>query len=213
MAQRLVNQSELSRIAGVSRMAISKAVRGVLSGALQGNKLDLDHPSVVKYLDGKQQEKAEAKKPTKKPAAKKTAPAPAPKKAQKVIVPKAPPGSTDFEEMTLKEIIGKFGTSYQFKDYLASWKTLADIRLKELQLKERNGQLIERDFVQSHVFALLDGMHKRLLMDTPKTIAAQVIAMTKSGANETEISRTVHDLISAQIISVQKKVRKNLGSS
>ena len=198
---------------GVSRMAISKVAKTQLSEAFVGKKIDLDHPSVKKYMasthgSGDSSEKTKKSQNKAKKSTPKPNPAP---RAPKVRTPKKESNlSTEFEDMTLREIISRFGTSYQFKEFLSGWKTLADVRLKEIQIKEKSGELIPKEFVKTHVFAILDGLNKRLLMDTPKTIFAQVKAMIKSDAEEVATTKTIHDLISAQLKSVTKKVKRNL---
>ncbi len=47
---RLVTRTELARIAGVSRMAITKATRAKVGPALVGDHIDVDHPAVAAYL-------------------------------------------------------------------------------------------------------------------------------------------------------------------
>lgn len=200
----------------MSRMAISKAVKASLAGAVHGKKIDLDHPAVQKYISKETGTGGTNHKPISKPAKRdpreKKPAQPKPTPTPRQVRPNQT-AAQEFENLTLREIVSRFGTSSQFKDYLVAWKTLADIRLKELQLKERNGELIPKSFVRVHVFAILDGLNKRLLMDTPKTITAQVQALIKSEAEEVEVTKAVHDLISAQLSSVSKKVKRNLSGS
>ena len=50
---RLVSRAELARIAKISAMAITKACRTKLADACTGQRVDLDHPSVLAYLASK----------------------------------------------------------------------------------------------------------------------------------------------------------------
>ncbi len=50
---RLISRAELSRIAGVSDVAISKACKKQLLQACVGPRVDLDHATVVAYLVAK----------------------------------------------------------------------------------------------------------------------------------------------------------------
>src|SRR5690348_12704216 len=66
--QRLVTKLEFSTRAGVSKPAISKALRGALRAALVGERINLDHPAAAEYLraHGKATAKAApARAPTK----------------------------------------------------------------------------------------------------------------------------------------------------
>lgn len=47
---RPVSRADLARLAGVSRVAITKATRSKLAGAVNGDRVDLDHPAVIAYL-------------------------------------------------------------------------------------------------------------------------------------------------------------------
>lgn len=52
--QKLVNKSAFARIAGVSQPSISRATTKKLKPALVGNKIDLNHPAVIKYIADQQ---------------------------------------------------------------------------------------------------------------------------------------------------------------
>lgn len=63
---RPISRAELARLAGVSRMAITKACRGPLAGAVIGRRVDLDHESVRAYLKGRGIDLPPDRAPTKK---------------------------------------------------------------------------------------------------------------------------------------------------
>jgi len=50
MVKNLVNKSEFARLAGVSAAAVTKACKGPLLQALDGKRIDADHPIAVEYL-------------------------------------------------------------------------------------------------------------------------------------------------------------------
>jgi Ftsk gamma domain len=52
--RKLVNKSELARIAGVAQPSVSRATTKKLKPALVGNKIDLNHPAVIKYIADQQ---------------------------------------------------------------------------------------------------------------------------------------------------------------
>lgn len=46
----VLTQSQLARVAGVSRAAVSRAVRGTLKEAFSGGVVDVSHPSVMQFI-------------------------------------------------------------------------------------------------------------------------------------------------------------------
>lgn len=219
---RLVSRSELARLARVSPAAITKACKAQLAPACVGKRLDLDHSAVAKYLAAKGASAPAPTTPatsTKKRTTKPTARRPAPKSPTKSAAasrpkgarkPKLPlPNDVDGEDvddllgLTLLEIVERFGTKTAFKDWLTARKTIADIREKELKSDETEGRLIERDLVKTHVFGAIEAGNRRLLGDSPKTIARRLYALAKSGAPLEEAEGVVREIISSQLKPVK----------
>lgn len=63
MPRKLITKAKLAEIAGVSRAAVTKACAGALADAVDGKKIDLDHPKVAEWL-GKAQKRKINKQPT-----------------------------------------------------------------------------------------------------------------------------------------------------
>lgn len=237
---RFVSKAELARLRGVSKPAITKACRGPLAAACDRDRVDLDHPLVVAYLDAKPKAGGAKGAPktdgapteTAKPVVKApSAPTPATKSSHKRVVaptvgnpvgaatialedePKRPRGTS--EELAswaarLRPISRVFGTGRAFRDYLLALKELENIEKTRLDNGERAGRLISRGLVQTHMFAALDGMSRLLLTDSPKTIARRAYAMAKAGATAEEGEKMVKEIISSQIVHVRDKVLKAL---
>lgn len=217
---RLVSRSELARLARVSPAAITKACKGQLAPACVGKRVDLDHDAVARYLaaKGAGAPPAAAPTPPKRPS-KPTTPRPRPKKVaeaaprsrpRKTAKPKLPlPNEVDGEnvedllKLTLLEIVERFGTKTAFKDWLTARKTIADIREKELKSDETEGRLVERELVKTHVFGAIEAGNRRLLGDSPKTIARRIYGLAKSGAPVEEAEAVVREIISSQLKPVR----------
>lgn len=234
MPARLVSRSEFARLAGVSRQAISKACGGPLKAACHGDRVNIDHPAAAAYLAGKGGASAgsggaPARAPTKaskssssragaptKPArsakkskAESTAPGPA---ASVPPPPRVPaPKDSELEQLRdlLRPLTERFGTATAFKDWLAASKQIEEIQQKRLSNEEARGRLISRELVSAHVFGVLGGMTRKLLRDTPKTLARRVLGLGQ-GATVEDAERLIREHISSQIGPVKDKVTRSL---
>lgn len=210
---RLVTRAELARIAGVSAMAITKVCRTKLADACVGQRVDVDHPSVLAYL---------ASKGAAPPSVADSPPQPPPEPTKLRLVstpsttddpaPRAPPpvpapdervDIEQYADMTLRQIADLFGTVTAFKDWLDARKKQVAIREKELRNWEVEGKLIPRDAVRTHVFGAIDGATRRLLQDAAKTIARRLYAMAKSGSTIEEAEQVVREIIGSQLRPVK----------
>src|SRR5689334_9022296 len=77
----------------------------------------------------------------------------------------------------LRPIVQRHGTRRGFDDWLDRVKTLEDIRKRRLDNDETEGRLISDEIVKTHIIGAMEGSHRRLLGDTPKTIARLLYAM------------------------------------
>lgn len=219
-------------MAGVSPAAITKACKSTLKAAGIGKRLDLDHPAVVDYLASKgraptspsKKAPKKAKKPTaarpRKRAAKGKAKGPKPSAAASSDGDAAEPeeDSTDpiaeqlerYGDLTLREIVARHGTVQGFRDWLDAAKKIADIREKDLKNQETQGRLIEREFVRTHVFGALEAGNRRLLADSPKTIARRIYALARGDAPLEEAETVVREIISSQLKPVSASAARAL---
>lgn len=220
---RLVSRSELARIAKVSPAAITKACKTQLAPACVGKRIDLDHAATTQYLRAKgisDPAPTSSSNPTKNHATNPTAVRRRPKKTadpEHAPGPRSDGGMEDpaseevegeedpehFLSLTLAQIVERFGTKTGFKDWLVARKTIADIREKELKSDETEGRLIDRELVKTHVFGAIEAGNRRLLGDSPKTIARRLYALAKSGAPVEEAEKVVREIISSQLKPVK----------
>lgn len=283
MVKKLVTKSEFARMAGVSAAAITKALRGALGAAADGNRIDAGHDEAVLYLKNK----ADAPTPpTEQPAtgvdplyesaisysksigrlsisaiqremkvgynrAKAivdmiklagvdiTDPVPTPKpekpapvvkghtarnnakeaeslKAIKeeiesgTVVHQIPDDLDDFVDMTLREILTRFGTKTAFLDWLKATKSIEDINEKRLKNAQTRGELVNRELIRTGVIEPFDTAFNKLLTDGAKTIARRVTAMSGAGRPVEDCEAFVADQISSFIRPAKAKIIRTL---
>lgn len=119
----------------------------------------------------------------------------------------------DLEQLTefLAPLAERFGMHAGFKDWLQSLKTLEDIRGKRLQNDETENSLISRELVRVNVFGLIEGVFRRLLTDSPKTIARLVYAEATAGRPVEDAEKLVRKQISAQLKTLKARAKLVLG--
>lgn len=103
----------------------------------------------------------------------------------------------------LRPIIRRFGTRHAMKHWLDALNKLEDIRKKRLDNEETEGRLISRELVKTHVFGAIDGAHRRLLGDFPKTITRLLYA----SANSKEPIEAAEEKVRAAVSTVLKPVK------
>lgn len=237
-APRLIRRSELARLAGVHASSATRACLSRLKDAIVGDLVNADHPSVLKYVrdtNSAQRNKApngeakprvwkpKPKKPkavvVKKPKAivvkKKPAPPPPPPPPKEKVALKPDdfdlnPHLRGFEDLTLRELLDRYGTDDGCKRFLESRKILEDIRIKRLSVEEKAGRLISRDLVKTHVFGVMEACNLRLLVDVPRTLSLRVSASVKAGASPTEVEKMFRAAVSKQLKASKRTVTRVL---
>jgi hypothetical protein len=224
--QKLITKNQFAKLAGVHRTAVSKAMtEGKLKAAAVDDRIWVDHPDAVAYLkkDRKTRQSAAKKAVRRKPD----------KKAPKVSdsdkntdgdptsggngAPEPGPLVTDagldisrYADLTLRELEGRFGSVRALKDWLEALKKIEDIREKRLNNEEVQRALISRELVKTHIFGFLDAGNRRLLGDTPKTIARRLYALARSDAPIEEGEKLVREIIGSQLNPQKERVSKLL---
>jgi hypothetical protein len=237
---RYIPRAEFARAAGVSAPAITKACKTKLRDACQGTRIDIDHTAAVAYLAnrihqpgsaaGSDGATPKAPKPARRRDVAPTSPAPAtqtgtgkptqdhPDLDETGVGPDdafdvTPDVST--EELTrllrvLRPIVHRYGTRYGFESWLDRVKTLEDIRKKRLDNDATEGRLISDEIVKTHIIGAMEGSHRRLLGDTPKTIARLLFAMAHSKETIEDAEARVRSVISAVLKTAQTSAMKAL---
>ena len=129
------------------------------------------------------------KKSKKKKAAAKSKPNPKPKPAPKPKPNQVPitVGGYDIdglEDLTLREIVMRYGSIDGFKRYVESLKSISDFNLRDMKMKTHRGELIQRDLVVGTLIPLIDVAYQRLVSDVPAAITQQIIARVESGGED-----------------------------
>lgn len=115
-----------------------------------------------------------------------------------------------FADMTLRQLLARFGTETAFKDWLAALKSLEDVREKRLKNMSTEGRLIAREIVDQHVMGAIDEAMTRLLNDAAKTIAAQSQASAKAGNPVEHIQGEVREVMESHIKGMKAKALRAL---
>lgn len=211
----LITQAEFARRAGVATSSVSEAMKKKLKHASIGKFVDVNHPDAVAYLAKKRGKKSAEARPLVRDIS---------------LTPLSGDDSQDLDiienmpsfinlkadtinnllSMTLKEIIEQFGNEIRFKNWLDAARKLIDMRLKLIELDNKQSTLISRDVIEKHIFGYWDGLQGRLLSDAPRSITTRITGMVKAGSSQEEAEKVVRDLISSQIKSAKDKAIKVL---
>jgi hypothetical protein len=116
----------------------------------------------------------------------------------------------EFADMSLRDLVHRFGTTTAFKDWLAATKMIEDINKKRLENAKTQGELVSRYLVKIGIIEPIDAAHIKLLTDGAKTIARRVTAMTAAGKSVEDCEKFVADQITSFIRPVKAKVARAL---
>jgi len=221
--QNLITQSAFARHIQVSRQAISKLCKARLAPAMVGNQIDLDHAAVIDYADGKISEgtnlgsiKPEPIKKTTKKAVQ--LPVDLPKKEQSLVPYNKMPSFEEIENLTVREVVERWGTIGGFKLYVDSLKGISDWKNKELKFMKDRAQLVEIEPLATSLFSLVDLAFRRIVDEFPQAMAPQLKAIVEAGKDndiiqmstlmEKELSQTIRDCKSKITRDLNKKKRE-----
>ena len=208
----------ISRLQLVNRLDVSKSVlyrdcenEQKLKPAMVGAKVDLDHKSARLYCAEHNYREPDIADLLKNERNKKP---PAPEKSNVVLPPDNfdivdPDDADSYLEMTLKEIITRYGTQPQFKDFVSASKNLLQMRGMEEEQARKRGEYIHRVHVEKLV-ALIDAMTKTLLSDVVSNLAISCTAQIKADATQPEIEETIRSNISRTIKTTKAQVVRGL---
>ena len=126
------------------------------------------------------------------------------------VIHDIPEDISDFADMTLRELIERFGTDVAFLDWLKATKSIEDINEKRLKNAATQGELVSRQLVKTGVIDPIESAHLKLLTDGAKTIARRVTAMHSAGRELADIENFVSDQISSFIRPMKAKIKRSL---
>ncbi len=125
---------------------------------------------------------------------------------------KIPEDIRAFADMSLRELVTRFGTDTRFNDWLKSTKMIEDINEKRLKTAATRGDLVSRDLVKTGIIDTFNKVHIQLLSDGAKTIARRVTAMHAAGKSLEECEKFVVNQISSFIRPAKAKIVRVLQS-
>lgn len=213
---RLTSKSNLARLAGVSRAAVTLAAQGALADAVVNGKIDTEHPIVVEWLarkvtllttkDGKITNRGLTQ----------------PIKRQLTTATTVGSGGAslknnnndlsfevgELENLTIKQVVMRYGSVDGFKRFVESLKAIADYNFRDLKIKTQRGELIRRDLVESVLLPLVDVAYQRLVSDIPAAIVQQVISRLESGGSEAvlDCEKIIREAISKVLKSTKETI-------
>jgi len=121
-----------------------------------------------------------------------------------------PEDITAFADMSLRELVTRFGTDIRFLDWLKSIKMIEDINEKRLKNAVAKGELVSRDLVKLGIIDPIESAHIKLLTDGAKTIARRATAMHSAERSLDDVEKFVKDQITSFIRPIKAKVARTL---
>jgi hypothetical protein len=211
---------------------VTQGCRFRLAAACVGDLIELEHPAIESWLadqkaKGKKRKtpdetsrrelraKADAKKHVGRPAAKAKGgrtrrPGAASAKPEPAPALDGSGFAEEIMELTLREVAERFGTHRQYIHWLDAYAKREQARKSRLANEQTERSLIEREFVETHVFAIIDALFRRLLTDAARTISSRLSTMVKAGAPIEKCEREAREQISKQLRAIRTKVTKAL---
>ncbi len=191
---------------GVSPATVTRMCRDKLLPAIVGKKINMLHPTAIEYLSEKDKPKRTVKGNESVRINKKSESID--NLSQQVY--DEPGDINNFIDMTLREIITRFGTDIGFVDWLKATKAIEDIHEKRLKNAVTKGDLVNRRLVKIGVIDVINGAHVKLLLDGSRTIAKRVATMQKTGESIANMESFVRDQITSFIKPVKAKITRTL---
>ena len=117
-----------------------------------------------------------------------------------------PENPTDFYSWPLRQIIGTFGSADNFKRYLECAKLIEVIEKERVATAVKTEQLTNRDVLRATLWGPLEMLCQRLLGDTSRTLARQLIMRAKAGDTAEAVEAQIRKRISTEIVNFKSKV-------
>jgi len=219
----LITKSELSKISGCSRAAVTKATKkgGALFPAMEGAKVNKNHPLVRQFLQKHGISRGKPK--TRKKAAKKKSKQPPGKpkadiqdETDNFPSPDIPYDDLskseilDLENMTVKQVALQYGGMANFKIFIEALKGIADYKLKTVKEQQKRFELIDRKAAEAVTFALIDLAFKRLVAELPGALAQEIVTYVKSKRKSKNLILDVAEIIRGAISRILKDCKNEI---
>jgi hypothetical protein len=121
-----------------------------------------------------------------------------------------PKNIEDFADMSIRDLVAKFGTDIRFCDWLQATKLIEGINEKRLKNAATKGDLVSRKLVKDSVIIPVDSCHRRLLSDGARSLSIRVPAMHDAGEDSKKIEKYIHDQLTSFIRPMKTKIARAL---
>ena len=188
---RLIKKSEFARLAKTKSAVITNKFKGKNADCLIDNQVDLDHPVVIDFL--------KSRGVTNIPSENVVEVNPIETKEDKI---------EDFEDLTLRQIVMRYGSFEGFNRYIQSIKTIAEYKNRELRNQTQRKEVVERERVATLVFSIIDIAFSRLVSDVPNAVSKLVIARCDSGGTDTpaDVERIIREANSRVLKNLKEHI-------
>jgi hypothetical protein len=206
-----VNQSEFARLVGVSKAAISKAIKGgrVIKDPSHG--IDIDHPANVDYRnsqhDSRTRRKDSARKP-KKPKKAKPKPKKLPPASDKAMPVEEVEYYREPEHEALLETYDLNGNAFIDRATADRLKVIEQARTLEIKRLKERGKLVDREHV-SRIFNMLYKIDTGELRPLGDKLAPEVAAICGI-SGDSEIERKISSYIEDEIYKTLEHIKRRI---
>ena len=192
----IITRKELAQRTGLAQRTVTEYTRpgGPLADAVSGTKIDAAHPSVRRLIAEQLGAQLDDTTPHTDP------------------VSEIPQQYRHLADLTVSQIVRRFGSLAQYEYFLKAAKTLEEVEERRLKNSERRGEVIPREYVETHLIGYIAGITQRLLNDAPKALTRRIIAAVKADTDPGEIEKMVLKMISKDLKdardNAQRKIRR-----
>jgi hypothetical protein len=226
MNEKLLSAARIAELAGVSRQIVTRLFNENCPDAKVGTKWDVYNPYIFEYLKERGVDVVGAKLQSAKERRDPQATKPVSQSREKLSGRSGaikPDGDqyggakldhadiSDYPEMTLREISHLHGTEEEFRGWADAYKKVQDGIEKEIKNKKLKGEVIERDFVITHVFGFMQEMASRMLVDYPRKLVEMAYAHCESGDPKEEAEASIREELGKPIQAAKAQIIKNIG--
>lgn len=229
--RQLITKKHFAEIAGVSTAAITKATKPgkLLHKATVGEgtkmRIDPNHPAAKEYRDDRKQKGPKQPGDVTEPDGPdysddvtdlKPRGAAGAKESRKrlslynIDPADVPDNMQEFADMTIREVVTKFGTDYRMVDYLRALKEIETIDANRVKNAKARGELVHRDLIVKGVLEPIDSAHRKMLTDGAKTIARRSVAMIGAGKDADELEKFIAEQVTSFIKPAKAKIKRAL---
>jgi hypothetical protein len=191
-----ISKAKLAEMGGVAKQSIGGLCRygKPLYEAVdeRTNKVDLDHPAVITWLEKKQ-----GKTPTKR-------------ELRESGGTLANDLSTEaYGQLTVNQICENYGSITELQEYIKTNKIIAETEHRKIQIAQVKGDLVSRDLVARACFGMIEIAYKRLL-EIPTGSLERIIGLLESKMSDSK--QQAEELLIAQISKILKGTKKEVAN-